>query len=290
MRILTNIAVLNVRRGEFDAAEEAIKEGFVHAKSDDSKGWTPFLWGASAELELARNRIDAAHAAVEKTFEGIDLQTTPAPFRDFHEAAYRIYEKRNEAAPALAHLAAFKRLDDQGRDVAASANFALMNAEFEFTNKELQIQTLRADKLQNEASLAEAQERQERYVLIGLALLGAVLIAFLAFAYRAARNTARAAQAFTQKLEVKNTELSDTNIALEEANQAKLEFLAVTSHEIRTPLNAIIGLSDVVLNGDAIIPKDREYLEMVNSAGKHLLTIVNDILDVSKLEGRPPHY
>ena len=284
VRILTNIAVLNVRRGEFDAAEEAIKEGFVHAKSDDAKGWTPFLWGASAELELARDRIAAAHIAVEKAFEGVDLQSTPTPFRDFHEAAYRIYEKRNETTAALAHLVAFKRLDDQGREVAASANLALMNTEFEFANKELQILTLRADKLQNEAALADAQKRQERYVLIGLALLGTVLIAFLAFAYRSARSAANAARAFNKELETKNAELGNTNIALEEANQAKLEFLAVTSHEIRTPLNAIIGLSDVVLNGDAIIPKDREYLEMVNSAGKHLLTIVNDILDVSKLE------
>ncbi|MEL7488026.1 MAG: ATP-binding protein, partial [Pseudomonadota bacterium] len=283
-RILTNIAVLDIRRGEFDMAETAIEEGFIHVESDEAKGWAPFLWGARAELELARDRVDAARVAVEQAFSGADLSATAAPFRDFHEVAYKIYAKSDQPTAALAHLSAFKRLDDQGRDVAASANLALMNAEFEFANKELQIQTLRADKLENEAALADAKERNERFFFLGVSLLSFVLIAFLAYAYRSARSAAATAHAFTKELETKNAELCDTNIALEEANQAKLEFLAVTSHEIRTPLNAIIGLSDVVLNGDAIIPKDREYLEMVNSAGKHLLTIVNDILDVSKLE------
>ena len=68
-----------------------------------------------------------------------------------------------------------------------------------------------------------------------------------------------------------------------------MEFLATTSHEIRTPLNAINGLTDVVLNANTIAPLDREYLEIVNTSGKHLLCIVNDILDISRLEaGRLP--
>ena len=283
-RILTNLAVLDVRRGDFDAAAAAIKEGFEFVQSEDAKDWTPFLFGARAELEFARGRLGESRSAIEKAFDGADLGATPAPFRDFHEAAYRIFEQTGEPAQALAHLAAFKRIDDQGRDVAASANLALMNAEFEVANKELQIQTLRADKLESEAALLNASKRQERVVAIGLLVIGLVVFGFLVYAYRSARKTAKTLHDFNQEQEAKNVELSETNIALEEANMAKLEFLAVTSHEIRTPLNAIIGLSDVVLNGGAIVARDREYLEMVNSAGKHLLAIVNDILDVSKLE------
>ena len=212
------------------------------------------------------------------------MTSTPAPFRDFHDTAYQIFEASRQPENALAHLAAFKRIDDQGRDVAAKANFALMNAEFENAGKELQIQKLRADKLQKEAALAGAAKQQDRLILLGLALLAAVLIGFLLFAYRSARKETYLVANFNRELEDKNETLSETNTALEKANQAKLEFLAVTSHEIRTPLNAIIGLSDVVISGGAIIDRDREYLEMVNSAGKHLLSVVNDILDVSKLE------
>ena len=75
-------------------------------------------------------------------------------------------------------------------------------------------------------------------------------------------------------------------VQLEVANQHKSEFLANMSHELRTPLNAIIGFSEVL--GEemfgAVNPKQAEYLEDINSSGKHLLALINDILDLSKIE------
>ena len=75
-------------------------------------------------------------------------------------------------------------------------------------------------------------------------------------------------------------------VQLEVANQHKSEFLANMSHELRTPLNAIIGFSEVLgeeMFGD-VNPKQAEYLEDINSSGKHLLALINDILDLSKIE------
>lgn len=73
----------------------------------------------------------------------------------------------------------------------------------------------------------------------------------------------------------------------ETANAAKSTFLANMSHEIRTPLNAIIGFSDVIssgLYGDAIQPKYQEYLKDIKGSGEHLAVVINDILDLSKIE------
>ena len=70
------------------------------------------------------------------------------------------------------------------------------------------------------------------------------------------------------------------------ANRAKMEFLAVMSHELRTPLNAIIGFSDVIRNrvlGDAMDTYMR-YAEHINESGTHLLALINDLLDVSRIE------
>jgi len=75
--------------------------------------------------------------------------------------------------------------------------------------------------------------------------------------------------------------------ALAEAQQAsrsKTEFLAAMSHEIRTPLNAVIGFTNLLLDGGAFTPNDRRRLELIQGAGAALLTIVNDVLDFSKIE------
>ena len=71
------------------------------------------------------------------------------------------------------------------------------------------------------------------------------------------------------------------------ANRTKSEFLAAMSHELRTPLNAIIGFSEIIASaafGRVGNPKYREYAMDISSSGKHLLTIINDILDVSEVE------
>lgn len=70
-----------------------------------------------------------------------------------------------------------------------------------------------------------------------------------------------------------------------EANRAKSAFLASMSHELRTPLNAIIGFSDLMLRANAPAPPSQhKYLERINRSGRHLLAIINDILDLSRIE------
>ncbi len=69
----------------------------------------------------------------------------------------------------------------------------------------------------------------------------------------------------------------------EAANRAKSEFLASMSHEIRTPMNAIIGMADLLWESP-LTPVQQQYVQVFQSAGENLLNIINDILDVSKVE------
>ena len=81
-------------------------------------------------------------------------------------------------------------------------------------------------------------------------------------------------------------ELRSENEQLQEANRLKSQFLANMSHELRTPLNAIIGFSDLLHSGavQPDSPKHHEFLGHISSSGRHLLSLINDILDLAKVE------
>ena len=78
--------------------------------------------------------------------------------------------------------------------------------------------------------------------------------------------------------------LTDALESAEQANKAKTAFLSNMSHEIRTPMNAIIGLDNIALNDPDTPEKTREYLEKIGASAEHLLHLINDILDMSRIE------
>ena len=80
------------------------------------------------------------------------------------------------------------------------------------------------------------------------------------------------------------TKLRKTVEAAEAANRAKSVFLSNMSHELRTPLNVILGFSQLLLRSGSINAQQTEYLDTINRGGEHLLTLINDVLEMSKIE------
>ena len=85
-------------------------------------------------------------------------------------------------------------------------------------------------------------------------------------------------------LDKKVDELAQANLALFEMNRLKSDFLATMSHELRTPLNSIIGFSEVLSSNEGLNERQKRYASNIQSSGKMLLGMINDILDLAKIE------
>ena len=103
---------------------------------------------------------------------------------------------------------------------------------------------------------------------------------------RALEDARMALQVLNIKLEVQKTHAEESKLRAEAANAAKSEFLSSMSHELRTPLNAIIGFSEILQDryfGD-LNERQADYIKDIWESGKHLLALINDVLDISKVE------
>lgn len=270
IRILQNLAATQAEAGDFAQADATIVSAFQLSKAGPAMAWRPAIFGVAARVALLQHKLGLATSLIEQTFGKSTSAEAMMPMRDFHRTAYEIYSARGETAKALTHLEAFKRLDDEQRALAASTSAALMNARFNFTNQESRIKDLRAEQ---ERAQVRFRTRMMLALLSAAAIISTLLlIGFLSI--RRSRNQVRAA----------NASLTTTNVALEKALAAKTEFLATTSHEIRTPLNGILGMTQVILAARQLDPTLRSRIELVHGAGETMKALVDDILDVAKME------
>ncbi|WP_255586650.1 ATP-binding protein [Hephaestia mangrovi] len=277
LTVLVNMALNNVFGGALKPAEGVLHQGFALSAASKADGWLPQLYAISAAAAFREGDLVRAEAAIRKSFSSDSGESAMLNDRDAHEFAYDIYKKLGRDDLALEHLEALKRLDDQAASLAASTNNALMAARFDYTNQNLKIAKLEAQDLQRKITYERAHARTVRLIFISAGGVTIIVIAMLVFGIvtiRRSRNEERAAK----------DALAETNDALAKALAAKTEFLATTSHEIRTPLNGILGMTQVMLADPKLAVDLRDRLGVVHSAGVTMRALVDDILDVAKME------
>lgn len=271
--ILTNLAATLVDAGKLGEASGVI----ARAAALPASGEEAFILGVRAKIAAARGDAPAAAHLLAQVFAGQNLRTTAMPFREFHRLAADVFEATGDREHALAHLRAFHRLDNEARALIASTSAQLVSARFDFTSQNLRIAQLKQGQLTRDIQIERQRSRFRTILLGGLLGAGAIVLALVVAAFlsiRRSRNQVRAA----------NADLTVTNERLADALAAKSEFLAMTSHEIRTPLNGILGMTQVLLARTNVDPQTKTQVAVVQSAGEAMKSIVDDILDVAKME------
>ena len=126
------------------------------------------------------------------------------------------------------------------------------------------------------------------FAIILLAISAFVIAALLRIkqrqAVQAERRNNEALKKINTELDHKNMELAEAVEVAEKATRAKSEFLANMSHDIRTPMNAIVGITDLMSHEADTSDKLHTYVEKVRMSSRHLLSLINDVLDMSKIE------
>lgn len=224
-------------------------------------------------MNMTQSNFSAAAQQLDLTFEGLNISETGPQFKFFHEVAADVYSRVGRYDLALQHHRAFKRLDDEAKELMVNTNSALMAAQFDFTNQDLRIARLQAEKLRKDTELAESRNRITLILLGGSVLVGGLL----GYNFLSLRRSSR-------RIDATNTRLNLANESLGRALKAKSEFLATTSHEIRTPLNGILGVTQVLLADDKVSPDVRDRVRLMHGAGETMRALVNDILDAAKIE------
>ncbi len=264
-----NLVAARLQTGNVEGAHALLGE-IGQSRATLSVGQQRELQRLRAWLALDEGRAGEALNLIQGLLVGLDPDTTTSADRPVHLVAYRIFSEADRQAEALVHLEAVRRIDQADAEIVSSNRAALLAAQFQFEAQNTRIAELKAEGLERQVSY----QRTVTLVLVagGLIVL-ALLVGLLVIAIRA-RNRARA----------DGLVLAQTNRDLERALAAKTEFLASTSHELRTPLNGILGMTQVMLTDPAATPRLRTQIELLHDAGTAMRALVDDILDVAKIE------
>ncbi|MEM8770844.1 MAG: response regulator [Pseudomonadota bacterium] len=294
-RVITNMAETEVLAGNTEAAKLMAKKAHTLLANDTGTEWVRFVYGVEAQAALENGNIPSALDYIGKAFDGLDIETTSLSYEEMHEVAYQAYLLDGNYDQALSHHESFKRLSDDAKKAAASANLALLGAQFHAAEQSLNIERLKNEQMQKDL-LLENTQRQLMIQIAVIAFGGIVLLfAFLSMIGLRKHRTriTKANEELNQSIDQLNDEINRRQIVereliaakdeAEKANRAKSTFLATMSHELRTPMNAVLGFSRILLGSD-LNEEQRQQIGLIKQSGESLLEMINDILDLSQIE------
>ncbi|MEP7296363.1 MAG: ATP-binding protein [Burkholderiales bacterium] len=255
---------------------------------NDALGWS-FSQLETEQLrlrnELQRFLTDPQHREADKVQLRYDIFVSRVGLVD-HARAAGIMQDQSAYQPAIAQVRAFIEQADgvlgpRPAQPLDTVNGPLLLASLDALNVPLHDLSLGASHLLYERA-TERNLAVRQQSILGVALTAFQALLLLALAITVLRQLRRLNEG-RRHLEALADSLSTARHDAESANRAKSAFLANMSHEIRTPFHGMLGMMSL-LQDSGLTPKQSVYLDTARESAHHLLTILNDILDISQLE------
>jgi len=316
-RTLSNLGYSHYHLGEYDQARRYLDEALDLSESIEYDKGVAYALAIVGDIERAKQKprvalgaydralslyrdsgdqhgvamvlknLGAAHrdlgnleAAVETLEEagtvGRNIGAKPH-LRDTLELLSTIRAEQGDFAGALTAYKGYNVIKGEILDEQSQKQIAEMQVRYESERRAQEIELLKRDNSIQEMEIRRHLQQRTGLVL-GLAV-AALIASLLLVLHRQNQKTNRL-------LAVKNAEAEAARASALDASKAKSRFLANMSHELRTPMTAIIGYSDILIE-DAEEASDKQMLtdlRNIRGAGKHLLALINDVLDLSKIE------
>ena len=257
------------------------------------------LKAIDAELHEAGNGFDALTMALETNYALI-LLDMQMPEMDGYEVCEQLRaDARTADTPVIFLTAAYKETSDKMRGYSAGAmdyltkpldDHILRAKVHVFLRLYSQYQQLQEKNAALELAATEINERKQKEAAILTGQLVAAnqyhqeLQQVIKKQQQAEQQLIRFKSRLEEEVEQRTAELVLARNNAEAANIAKSTFIATMSHELRTPLNAILGFSELMSQDETLTAAQKETLSIINHSGAHLLSMISDVLDISKIE------
>jgi len=270
--------ILQGSREEFETKHKTkdgkILDVHVIAKSIELRGYR-YIFAQFMDV-TANKRAQQELAEQKESFEKV-INTAPDA----------IFIKDGESRYRLANKALEKVFGMKAEEIVGKTDYDLSPTEEEteeFINDDLEVLNGK-EKLDFEEQLtdAEGNVRWFQTQKVPIKYRGMNCLLGIARDITESKIAEQKVYAYASEVELKNIELEQTRNEAIQASKAKSEFLANMSHEIRTPMNSIIGMAEL-LKETQLDEEQQDYIEIFRNAGESLLTLINDILDLSKIE------
>ncbi|MBB1387316.1 tetratricopeptide repeat protein [Pseudoalteromonas sp. SG45-5] len=273
-----NLANVNIALNKVDVAYEQANLAIEYALKIDNHNLELSALHALAKVLFVKGMLDDAKINIERVFELLKEHSNDRIMREglgtyaLIEGALGNYEN------AMQQHERYKIEQRKLRSESIIQALAVLEKQFKATQLNQEIKELKQDRKVQELKM---NQRSQLTIFI-FVLLFLVVVTGVALYRRGSEK--RAKQYLAEQVEQRTSELKAVAQELREANDVKSQFLANISHEIRTPLTAILGQTDDLINGLYEPDQLQDELKIIQRHSDHLKSLINDVLDLSKIE------